>query len=54
MPPLIPAWEFQPIRLDNTPGLIFLNPCTKATSEMGKEKKRKGIIGIEEGREGGR
>ena len=40
MPLLIPAWDFQPIRLDNTPCLLF-NPCTKATSQMGKEKKRK-------------
>ena len=54
MPPLIFAWDFHPIRLDNTPFEIFFNHCTKATSEMGKEKKRKGIIGIEEGSEGGR
>ena len=42
MPPFIPAWDFQPIRLDNTPFdlFIYFNPCTKATSEMGKEKKR--------------
>ena len=37
--PLIPAWDFQSMRLDDTPNLV-LNPCTKATSEMGKEKKR--------------
>ena len=56
VPPLIPARDFQPIRLDDTPYLNF-KPLHKGhiTDGQRKEKEKSIIIGIRwEGREGGR
>ena len=51
MPPLIPAWDFQPIRLDDTPYLNF-KPLHEGHITDGQRKKGM-IIGIKgKGREG--
>ena len=53
LPPLIPTWDFQPIRLDNTPCLIFLTLARRPHQRWAKKRKGIPVIGIEEGREGG-
>ena len=53
MPPLIPAWDFQPIRLDDTPYLNF-KPLHEGhiTDGQRKEKEKGMIIGIKRGKGG--